>query len=299
MADFIFLNTNILCFLRKNKTNNYAIIKPKEVLNLKLNCIPSSQLKTLASNLGIPNKDSASMIIKRILENKIDEKIIDEFIKQNYKEKIQKRRAIISDDELKKELMKVKTFSCGVVQGQLDQKIQTEYVRRIVHYETLLNNIKSKLHSDITNYVICTWFNHWTTVLIEEHISTHPKVIPTIKNIKGIDIFFNGQPFDLKITYLPRQYNPMDAINNPTELATWLYENQGAQRFGAHNRIFIVLLDKNNPEKSWELKRDFSFIFKKIDEFFNKEKVSKNDEIVFTFGRKTYTTVTKILIITK
>jgi len=40
-------------------------------------------------------------------------------------------------------------------------------------------------------------------VLIEEYISTHPKVIPTIKNIKGIDIFFNDQPFDLKITYLP------------------------------------------------------------------------------------------------
>jgi len=195
--------------------------------------------------------------------------------------------------------MKIETFSWGVVQGQLDQKIQTEYVRRIVRYEDLLNNVKAKLHDEVTNYVICTWFNHWTTVLIEEHISTHSKVIPTIKNIKGIDIFFNGQPFDLKVTYLPREYNPIDAVRNPSDLAVWMYENQGAQRFGADNRLFIVLLDKDNPERSWELKRDFTLVFQKIDNFFDKESVSKKDEIIFTFGRKTYTAVTKVLIITK
>lgn len=55
----------------------------------------------------------------------------NEFIKQKYNEKIKERRKIISDEDLKKELMKVKTFSWGVVQGQLDQKIQTEYVRKI------------------------------------------------------------------------------------------------------------------------------------------------------------------------
>lgn len=209
------------------------------------------------------------------------------------------QRIEYADEDLKKELMKVKTFSWGVVQGQLDQKIQTEYVRKIVRYEDLLNNVKAKLYDDVTNYVICTWFNHWTTVLIEEHISTHPKVIPTIKNIKGIDIFFDGQPFDLKVTYLPKVYDPIDAVRNPSRLAVWMYENQGAQRFGADNRLFVVLLDKDNPERSWELKRDFDLVFQKIDNFFDKEKVSKDDEIVFTFGRRTYTAVTKVLIITK
>jgi len=175
----------------------------------------------------------------------------------------------------------------------------SEYVRKIARYEDLLYNVKAKLHDDVTNYVICTWFNHWTTVLIEEHISTHPKVIPTIKNVKGIDIFFNGQPFDLKVTYLPHGYNPIDAINNPGKLAKWMYENQGAQRFGADNRLFVVLLDKDSPERSWELKRDFDLVFQKIYNFFNKEIVSEKDEIVFTFKRKTYTAVTKVLIITK
>lgn len=275
------------------------LLSKKEVLNLKLSCIPLSQLKILANNLNIDNRDSAAEIIKRIMEKQIEEKLVNEFIKLKYNEKIQKRREIISDEDLKKELMKVKTFSWGVVQGQLDQKIQAEYVRSFVRYEELLKNVKAKLHKDVTNYVICTWFNHWTTVLIEEHISIHPKVIPTIKNIKGIDIFFDGQPFDLKVTYLPREYNPIRAIKNPSELAIWLYENQGAQRFGSDNRLFVVLLDKDNPERSWELKRDFSLVFKKIDDFFDKEEVSKKDEIVFSFGRKTYTAVTKVLIITK
>ncbi len=275
------------------------LLSQKEVLNLKLSSIPLLQLKMFALNLGIKGTGPAGEIIKRLLENGIDEKIVNEFIKQKYNEKMQERRKVISDEDLKKELMKVKTFSWSVVQGQLDQKIQTEYVRRIVRYEDLLNNVKVKLHNDVTNYVVCTWFNHWTTVLIEEHISTHKKVIPTIKNIKGIDIFFDGQPFDLKITYLPRDYDPTDAVKNPSNLAIWMYENQGAQRFGADNRLFVVLLDKDNPERSWELKRDFALVFQRIDDFFSKETVSKGDEVVFAFGRKTYTAVTKVLIITK
>ncbi|HPP11888.1 MAG TPA: hypothetical protein PKW42_04065 [bacterium] len=82
-----------------------------------------------------------------------------------------------------------------------------------------------------------------------------------------------------------------------------MYENQGAQRFGADSRLFVVLLDKDNPERSWELKRSFDLVFQKIDAFFDRETVSKEDEIVFTFGRKTYTAtytaVTKMLIVTK
>lgn len=275
------------------------LLGQKEVLNLKLSCIPLPQLRILASDLCVSNKGKATDIIKEIWESQPDEQIVNEFIKKRYAEKIQERRENISDEDLKKELTKVEDFSWGVVQGQLDQKIQTEYVRRIVRYEDLLNNVKAKLHNDVTNYVVCTWFNHWTTVLIEEHISIHRKVIPTIKNIKGIDIFFDGQPFDLKVTYLPNKYNLTSAIKNPTDLAIWMYENQGAQRFGDDNRLFIILLDKDNPERSWKLKRDFDLIFQKIDNFFSTETVSKKDEIVFSFGRRTYTAITKVLIITK
>ena len=134
--------------------------------------------------------------------------------------------------------------------------------------------------------------------MIEDHIGLHARIIPTLKNNFGVDIFFNGQPFDLKTTYLPRGYSIDEAIKNPKQLAVWMYENQGAQRFGADNRLFVILADKNNLEESWKLKRDFDFVFSKIDEFFNRTEVSTDDEIVFTFKKKTYITITKVLIIT-
>lgn len=276
------------------------MLSKKEVLNLKLSSIPKENLIELAKMLGFSGSGSATEIIKRILEDqRLEDQVIDEFIKQKYIERIKERQKIISDDDLKDELMKVKTFSWGVVQGQLDQKIQAQYIRKIFRYDDLVSRIKEKLYDELTNYVVCMWFNHWTTVLIEDQISTHNKVIPTIKNIKGIDIFFDGQPFDLKVTYLPREYNPLDAIKNPIELAKWMYENQGSQRFGAHNRLFVILLDKNNPTRSWELKRDFELLTRKINDFLDKETVSEKDRIFFTFKRKTYTAITKVLIITK
>lgn len=256
-------------------------------------------LKRLAKLLRIPVAGSSAKIIKSILQENPSTKLIDNFIKTLFSEKIKKRRETVSDEELKLELLKVENFSWGVIQGNLDQKIQTEYVRRFIKYEDVMKAVEHKLHDDITNYVICSWFNHWTTVLIEDHIGLHPKVIPTIKNIRGIDLFFDNQPFDLKVTYFPRGFDPETAINNPKELAIWMYENQGAQRFGSDNRIFVILLDKNKPEKSWELKRDFDLVFKRIDQFFDVESVTKNDEIIFSFGRKTYSAITKVLIVTK
>ncbi|OHB55305.1 MAG: hypothetical protein A2173_08690 [Planctomycetes bacterium RBG_13_44_8b] len=275
------------------------LFSEKEVRNLKLSSIPLEKLRVFAASLGQSNSGKASDIIKRLIDISNIDSQIDNYIKQQYMLKIKDRRAIISDNDLIKELHKVKDFSWGVVQGQLDQKIQTEYVRKIVRYDDLINNVKSKLHNDVTSYAICTWYNHWTTVLIEEHISQHPKVIPTLKNIKGIDIFFDGQPFDLKTTYLPRDYDVQDMIKNPKNLAVWMYENQGAQRFGADNRLFAILLDTKTPEESWKLKRNFDLVFAKIDNFFDKERASSADEMVFSFAKKTYTAVSKVLLVSQ
>lgn len=273
------------------------LVSKKELANLKLRAIKSDDLKELAGILGVDARGTATNLIKKLID--IPQNKIDDFIKKKYQTQVKERQKLISDEALKQELLKVKEFRWGVVQGQLDQKIQTEYVRRFVRYEDLINGVKSKLHDDITHYVIATWYNHWTTVLIEDHISQHPKVIPTLKNNFGVDIFFDNQPFDLKITYLPKNFTLEKALKNPKDLIIWLYENQGAQRFGADNRLFIVLASKNNLEESWKLKRDFDFVFSEIDKFFDNASVSTKDEIVFSFKKKTYTTISKILIISK
>ncbi len=273
------------------------LVSKKELANLKLRAIKSDDLKELARTLNIDARGTASNVIKKLID--VPQNKIDEFIKKKYQAQVKERQKLISDEALKQEVLKVKEFRWGVVQGQLDQKIQTEYVRRFVRYDDLINGVKSKLHDDITHYVIATWYNHWTTVLIEDHISQHSRVIPTLKNNFGIDIFFDNQPFDLKITYLPKNFTLEQVLKNPKDLIIWLYENQGAQRFGADNRLFVVLAIKDNIEESWKLKRDFGFVFSEIDKFFNNASVSTKDEIVFSFKKKTYTTISKILIITK
>ena len=273
------------------------LVSKKELANLKLRAIKSDDLKELAGALGVDTRGTASNLIKKLID--VPQNKIDEFIKRKYQQQVKERQKLISDEALKQEVLKVKEFRWGVVQGQLDQKIQTEYVRRFVRYEDLIQGVKSRLHDDITHYVIATWYNHWTTVLIEDHISQHSKVIPTLKNNFGVDIFFDDQPFDLKITYLPKNFTLEQALKNPKNLIVWLYENQGTQRFGADNRFFVVLASKNNLEESWKLKRDFDFVFSEIDKFFDNALVSTKDEIVFSFKKKTYTTISKILIITK
>ncbi len=273
------------------------LVSKKELTNLKLRGVKSDDLKELARILGIDAKGTVSNLIKKLIN--VPQNKIDEFIKRKYQTQIKERQKLIYDEDLKKELLKVKEFRWGVVQGQLDQKIQIEYVRRFVRYEDLISGVKSKLHDDITHYVIATWYNHWTTVLIEDHISQHSRVVPTLKNNFGVDIFFDNQPFDLKITYLPKDFTLERVLKNPKDLIVWLYENQGAQRFGADNRFFVVLASKNNSEESWKLKRDFDFVFGEIDKFFDRDSVSTKDEIIFGFKKKTYTTISKILIITK
>lgn len=273
------------------------LVSAKELVNLKLKSVKVGDLKELAAGVGVESKGSAGYLIKKLIN--LPQNKIDSFIKTKYQSQVRERQKLISDSELIQEVQKVKDFNWGVVQGQLDQKIQAEYVRKFFRYQDLINSVKSKLHEDVTSYVIATWYNHWTTVLIEDHIGLHSRIVPTLKNNFGVDIFFGGQPFDLKTTYLPRGYPINEAIKNPRQLAIWMYENQGAQRFGSDNRLFVILADKNNLEQSWKLKRDFNFVFGKVDQFFKEATVSTKDEIVFTFQKKTYTTISKVLIITK
>jgi hypothetical protein len=244
--------------------------------------------------------DNASDLIKSIIASNINEQELDTFIKQEYAKKAQERRSIISDSDLLVELNRVQHFKWGIEQGQLDNKIQVQFVRQYPRYDELVSNVEKMLYESVKDYVICSWYNFWSTVIIEDIISTHPRVIPTLKNIKGVDLFFDGQPFDLKITYMPKGYsNPQEAIKEPRKLALWLYENQGAQRFGADNRLFVVLHDTKNADESWRIKRDIAFVKNNINGFLDSKSVSREDEIVFTFQKRTYTAITKMLLVKK
>ena len=91
------------------------------------------------------------------------------------------------------------------------------------------------------------------------------------------------------------------ALDNPKELSKWLYENQGDMRFGAENRLFLVLIDNDNWDNSWSLKRNINLLRPKIMGYldsFSSENI-EDMKIEFTFKSHLYTTYADILFIIK
>jgi hypothetical protein len=205
------------------------------------------------------------------------------------------------------------------------------YVKQIQDWDKLNRAIENELHTSMRGYVQCSWYNHWTSIIIEDIFRDHPVVLPAVGLIKKVDFFIHGFPFDLKVTYFPDGYmrelrrdeglrpeftelkafcrqqgiwfdrsKPEDVlfpellakisdhpsqsakdfmqefkatrtrliqqtIQNPTPLKIWLYENQGVRRFDAANRFFLILINQDNLEDSWKLKRNKVLLTDKIN----------------------------------
>ena len=90
-------------------------------------------------------------------------------------------------------------------------------------------------------------------------------------------------------------------MDNPVPLIRWFYENQGIRRFDAANRFFIVLVDLNNLEESWKLKRNKELLKNHIEEFFrkNRDPDFENMKITFNWQDREYSTYAAVLFIVK
>lgn len=90
-----------------------------------------------------------------------------------------------------------------------------------------------------------------------------------------------------------------DAQANTVELMTWLYANQGNMRFGAENRIFLILADTADMNQSWKMKRAFSLIEPKINNYLEQFDEHSLKEIEFTFEEKRYRTLADVIFVVK
>jgi hypothetical protein len=174
----------------------------------------------------------------------------------------------------------------SVYRDDIRQHIQHHFVRTasIQSYEKLMEKVDSLLSPVIKGYVAISWYNQWSSAIIERMILSHPEVIPTARRIDKVDFFFREIPIDLKVTFLPNEYlrrllregmvsQPSDAVKflaeNRLHLAKWLYENQGEPRFSDSHRLFVTLVDVNNMDNSWKLKASFGLIEAKVNEYLN------------------------------
>ena len=82
-------------------------------------------------------------------------------------------------------------------------------------------------------------------------------------------------------------------------MVTWLYENQSPRLFGAENRLFVVLIDLINMNQSWKMKRAFSLIEPRINQYLDSFNAKSLKKIDFTFNKKNYESLADIIFVVK
>jgi len=335
---------------------------------LKMRAISRAPLlKRLAKELKI---NVGNVPGRRLFEflfcQQIDKKVLDEFLIEIYKE--ERQQLIQDEDQLYSQLYKVKVFDWGgFYQNAVEQTIVNNYVKKIRDYNILLDKIENDINPRIKGYIICSWYNHWTSILIEDMIKSQSNILPASGLVKKIDFFWDNFPFDLKVTYFPDEYMQIkrrekslspeltelkrfarqlgisydrngknkeifyelltriseypsekamnfiekfntdrreiieDAIGNPESLIRWFYENQGTRRFDAANRFFIVLVNLDNLEESWKLKRNKELLKSKINEYFRQQRSPNFEDmkIIFDWQDRKYSTYATILFVVK
>jgi hypothetical protein len=124
---------------------------------------------------------------------------------------------------------------------------------------------------DFASYVIRRWYNFHTHQAVLDLILSHPHTRPEPDPFHHtVDFYLDEQGFDLKLTGFPRRcgHDLAHARAHLHQFARWLYENQSRQgRFHTANRLFVVLHDAVQPDRTWELRRDFDRLEKIISAF--------------------------------
>ncbi len=293
-------------------------------------------------------------------------KLLNEYIEIKNKNVL----ATLDTKKLVSELYKLKSFDWGGdYQNSLDKFLVSRYIKVIQSYDTLVSKFETEIATAVQGYVLNSWYNHWSSILIEHLFKSHDSVLPAVGQIKHVDFFIGNIPFDLKVTYLPTEYiktrrkelgYPVEltylkakakelkidfdkmakqtdiyyeiieklndrgtneckevietlknensqilyqAKENPLKLAKWLFENQGEMRFGAENRLFLVLVDTNDFNGSWKLKRNMDVLKPVIKNYLDTFANKKVTDLKITFKYKgkpqTFTALTDVIFVVK
>jgi hypothetical protein len=313
-----------------------------------------------SDNLGV------KQYLETLFKSNISLETIHDSINQIYEGQREERR--INEQDLLAELYKLRVFDWGGIhQNDINKYLVDNYIKKITNYDNLIEKVKNEILHSLKGFVLCSWYNNWTSIIIEDIFKDHERVLPTVGLIKQVDFFIDDIPFDLKVTYVPKgfmenerrnrkltikelselkktakifnlpfdQNRPddellidlitafsessqedvkafydnfvkirrdiiNDTLKQPRELLRWLYENQGSQRFDASNRLFLVLVDTNSLEDSWKLKRDYTLLKNKIDEYLNTRSFNKDKLLLnWSFNNNQYQSYADVLFVLK
>ena len=138
-----------------------------------------------------------------------DQAIVEDVIERHIREMYEEERAVRRQREpaLVDQLYRVQVFDRGGLhQNSLEKTIVDNYVKKITDYDVLAEKIENELYASMRGYVLCSWYNHWTSIIIEDVFRDHPAVLPAVGRVPKVDFFIRDVPFDLKVTYLPEGF---------------------------------------------------------------------------------------------
>lgn len=140
-----------------------------------------------------------------INSDEISNELLLEFVLQEYS----RQTEFINIDEIITELSKLPSFDWGwIYQNALEWKI-VKYIQKTYKFDETESLLKWELFISYLSYWMSSWYNYWSSVIVEHYFKIHSRIIPTVWLIKHIDFLFDKVPVDLKVTYLPQEYVDM------------------------------------------------------------------------------------------
>ncbi len=104
-------------------------------------------------------------------------KILNEYIEE-------KNKRILSALDTKKlvsELYKLKSFDWGGdYKNSLDKYLVSRYVKELQSYDILVSKFETEIGAAVQGYILNSWYNHWSSILVEHIFKSHRSVLPTV-----------------------------------------------------------------------------------------------------------------------
>lgn len=194
------------------RTNNLFAFNnnPEALLYLKVRAICRKTLITQfvkENNLTLKSKKVKEQFpeLYALLENK-SELIpkLDCFLRNRNNEWYKEMG--VDENKVRTALRKINAYEWGGDHNNsLDQYLVRRYVKVISDYDTLQKKA-NEIQANAWNFVQTSWYNNWTSYLIESIFKKHERVLSAIGEIKSVDFFIDNYPIDLKVTYFPNEF---------------------------------------------------------------------------------------------
>lgn len=194
------------------RTNNLFAFNnnDKALLYLKVRAICRKTLITQflkENNLTLKSKKVKEQFpeLYALLENKPELKPqLDCFLRNRNNEWYKEMG--VDEDKVRTALRKINAYEWGGDHNNsLDQYLVRRYVKVISDYDTLQKKA-NEIQANAWNFVQTSWYNNWTSYLIESIFKKHERVLSAIGEIKSVDFFIDKYPIDLKVTYFPNEF---------------------------------------------------------------------------------------------